>query len=55
MAKYNVTITFYSTVDYEIEADSEDEARMIALENADSYDCDEFDCDVNFVEPINEE
>lgn len=55
MAKYNVTINFYSTVEYEIEADSEDEARMIALRDADFYDCDEFDCDVDFVELINEE
>lgn len=55
MAKYNVTINFCSTVDYEIEADSEDEARMIALRDANSYDCEEFDCDVDYVELINEE
>lgn len=55
MAKYNVVINFYSTVDYEIEADSEEEARMIAYGDANPDDCTEFDFEIDFVEPINEE
>jgi len=55
MAKYNVTVNFYSAVNYEIEADSEEEARTIAYEDANPDDCVDFDCDVDYVELINEE
>lgn len=50
MAKYRVQINFWGCAEYDIEADSEDEARNIAMEEADAYDCHEWDCEVDDVE-----
>ena len=50
MAKYKVWISFSGCYGYDIEADSEEEARNIAIEEADANDCDSWDYDVDDVE-----
>lgn len=55
MAKYSVTINFCSSVDYEVEADSEEEARMIAYEDANFDDCVDYEYEIDSIERINEE
>lgn len=49
MARYKVWINFSGCAAYDIEADSEDEARDIAMEEADESDCDSWDYDVDDV------
>lgn len=50
MAKYKVWISFSGCAAYGIEADSEDEARDMAMEEADISDCDSWDFDIDDVE-----
>lgn len=50
MARYTVWISFSGCAAYDIEADSEDEARDIAIEEADVNDCDEWDYSVDDIE-----
>ena len=49
MAKYKVWISFSGCAAYDIEADSEDEARDMAMEEADTSDCDSWDFEVDDV------
>jgi hypothetical protein len=49
MAKYKVWISFSGCAAYDIDADSDEEARNIAMEEADADDCDEWDYDVDDV------
>ena len=42
MAKYKVSIGFWSYVEYEIEADSRSEAQEKAMENANLNDCEKW-------------
>ena len=44
---YKVWINFRGCAMYEVEADSEDEARDAAIEMADPFDCDEWDFDTD--------
>ena len=46
MAIYNVLVRFTGYVDMEIEADSEDEAREIAACDADAFEVDGWDVDI---------
>ena len=55
MAKYKVWINFSGCCCYEIEADSEEEACEIAMADSNVDDCDEWDYDVDSVEPGEEE
>ena len=48
--KYKVWISFSGCAAYDIEADSEDEARDIAMEEADPFDCDAWDFGVDDIE-----
>ena len=50
MAKYKVWINFSGCAAYDIEADSEDEARDMAIEKAEPFDCDSWDYEVDEVE-----
>ena len=50
MAKYTVWISFSGWYAYNVEADSEEEARDIALEEADVEDCDSWDYNVEDIE-----
>ena len=50
MAKYKVWIRFSGCYGYDVEADSEEEARDIAFRESDINDCDEWDYDVDDVE-----
>lgn len=50
MAKYKVWISFSGCAAYDIEADSEDEARDMAMEEADTLDCDSWDLEVDGIE-----
>lgn len=50
MPKYKVWISFSGCAAYDIEADSEDEARDMAMEEADTSDCDSWDFEVDDVE-----
>ena len=47
MAIYNVLVRFTGYVDMEIEADSEDEAREIAACDADAFEVDGWDVDID--------
>jgi hypothetical protein len=46
MKTYTVWVNFSGCAKYTIEANSEDEAREIAMEDADAFDCDAWDYDV---------
>jgi hypothetical protein len=50
MTRYKVWICFSGVVAYDVEANSEDEARDIAMEQADAFDCDSWDYEVDSVE-----
>ena len=43
--KYTVWVMFNGCARYEIEAKNEDEARTIAIDESDPYDCYEWDFD----------
>lgn len=50
MAKYEVWIKFSGCAVYYVDASSEEMARAIAMDEADSFDCDVWDIDVDDVE-----
>ena len=55
MKQYKVWVSFSGCAAYYVEADSEEEARDIAITEADTTDCDEWDYDVDSVEDEEEE
>ena len=55
MKRYEVWVNFSGWEKYIIEAESSAEAREIALEKADAFDCDEWDYDADNVYEIDEE
>ena len=50
MAKYFVGVVMATCVEIEVEADSEGEARELAIEKADPFDVHDWDYDIDSVE-----
>lgn len=50
MAKYLVNVIMSSCVEIEVEAHDFDEARSLALEEADPFMVDDWDCDIDSIE-----
>ena len=50
MAKYLVNVTMSSCVEVEVEAQNEEEARNLALEEADPFMVDDWDYDIDTME-----
>ncbi len=55
MKKYEVWVNFSGCAKYVVEAESSAEAREIALSEADAFDCDEWDYELDEVSEIDEE
>ncbi len=55
MAKYIVNVIMSSCVEIEVEAHDFDEARSLALEEADPFMVDDWDCDIDSIEKEDDE
>lgn len=53
MAKYLIGVSVAAYVNYEVEAESEEEARDKVYDNIDIYEIDDWSCSIEEIEEIN--